>query len=95
MGNLSVKEKENTEKKLYGYDDDDKDTKDASRRIVGTDATYHAGDLLRFTDKSVIYSENPPQITKEELPVPGAFLLHNVLTADECRQYIEISESMG
>jgi len=39
--------------------------------------------------------EQDPIIIKEELPVPGAFLLHNLLTPEECKQYIEMSEEMG
>jgi len=51
--------------------------------------------LLRFTNSKVDYDPNPVKITVEKIPVPEGYLLHNVLTADECLQYIRISEEMG
>lgn len=36
------------------------------------------------------------RVTREEVKgVPGAFLLHNVLTCRECEQFIQLSEKMG
>jgi len=63
--------------------------------VVGTDITYSEGDLLKHTNREVVYESNPPPIVREDLPVPGAFLLHGLLTKDECDQYISISEEMG
>lgn len=39
----------------------------------------------------------PPDITREELDVPGArcFLLHSVLTSEECAHYIRETEHVG
>jgi len=91
------------EKDTYGYEEDHKDentlrsalTSSQERRVVGTDATYNARDLLKFTNSTVLYSPITPAIKKEDLPVEGAFLIHNLLTPEECQQYIKISEEMG
>lgn len=41
-------------------------------------------------------SDTPPEVTREDYPeVEGCFMLHNVLTPEECEQIIAISESMG
>mmetsp|Transcript_9251 Transcript_9251/g.16667 ORF Transcript_9251/g.16667 Transcript_9251/m.16667 type:complete len:253 (-) Transcript_9251:58-816(-) len=49
-----------------------------------------SGNLIKFDDT------NKPALEREELPdIPGAFMLHNVLTAAECDQLIEASEHMG
>jgi hypothetical protein len=63
---------------------------------VGTDITYHEGDLLKITSRTVNYNDAAPLPKREELEgVQGAFLVHNLLTPDECAQYIQISEEMG
>lgn len=63
---------------------------------AGTDVTYHEGDLLKFTNRAVNYDSVPPLPNRENLEgVPGAFLVHNLLTPEECDQYIQISEEMG
>jgi hypothetical protein len=62
---------------------------------IGTDATYREGDLLKFTDATVEYDKSPLQPVKEELPVEGAFLVHNLLSPTECEQYIKISEEVS
>src|SRR5438105_2760075 len=95
MGNLTPKEKAEAEKALDGYEEDLDSPAKSTKKIVGTDATYHVGDLLKATDRKVEYAQDPPKIVKEDLPVAGAFLLHNILTPDECKQYISISEEMG
>jgi hypothetical protein len=43
------------------------------------------------------YSVSPPKpITSTQIKgVPGAFMLHNVLSQEECQQYINITEKMG
>jgi len=52
-------------------------------------------ELLRTTERRVNYAKNVT-IRKEVLEkVPGAFVLHGVLTLEECKEYIEISEEMG
>jgi hypothetical protein len=61
----------------------------------GTDATISVGDLLRTTTKTITYASPPPQIIIEPLRIKDAHVLHNVLTADECAQYIALSEEMG
>jgi len=61
----------------------------------GTDSTYHVGDLLKHTTKQIIYSSVAPVITVDKIPVPGGYILHNVLTPEECQQYIDLSEEMG
>jgi len=64
-------------------------------RTKGTDYTYDVSDMLRFTTRTIKYGpDSELRITKEDLPVPGAFLVHNLLTADECKQFIELAESM-
>jgi len=91
------------EKDTYGYEEDHKDeatlrsalTSSQERRVVGTDATFNVRDLLKFTNSTVNYSPTTPAIKKEDLPVEGAFLVHNLLTPEECQQYIKISEEMG
>ena len=60
----------------------------------GLDATFHVSDLIKKTDKQIEY-DSVCEIVKEELPVPGAFLLHNVLSPEECEQYIQMSLEMG
>jgi len=38
----------------------------------------------------------PKKVTKKDVPkVPGAFVLHNVLTREECAQFVELTEKMG
>eukprot|EP01125_Pyxidicula_operculata_P018194 TRINITY_DN644_c0_g1_i2.p1 TRINITY_DN644_c0_g1~~TRINITY_DN644_c0_g1_i2.p1 ORF type:complete len:143 (-),score=21.43 TRINITY_DN644_c0_g1_i2:770-1198(-) len=61
----------------------------------GTDKTFTEKDLLKTTDRKVEWTNNPPQITVEKIPVPGGYLLHNVLTSEECDQLIDISEELG
>lgn len=57
------------------------------------DVTYREGDLLKYTEKGIEYNPNPPKSFREELEgVPGAFLVHNLLTPEECQQYITLSE---
>lgn len=44
----------------------------------------------------IVYATQSPQITREAVDgVEGAYLLHNVLTPDECQQYIKLTETMG
>jgi len=63
---------------------------------VGTDATYKENDLLKFTTRTVNYTDDVVVPNREAIEgVPGAFLVHNLLTLDECEQYIQISEEMG
>jgi hypothetical protein len=50
--------------------------------------------LLRYTNEVVNYTETPPKITVEKIPVPSGWVIHNILTPDECKQYIDISEKM-
>ncbi len=64
-------------------------------RIKGTDYTYDVSDMLKYTSKEIMYCPDADlHITKEDLPVPGAFLVHNLLSHDECKQYIALAESM-
>jgi hypothetical protein len=51
--------------------------------------------LLRYTTTKVNYHPNPPNILVEKIPVPYGYVFRNVLTEDECLQYIQISEEMG
>jgi len=37
----------------------------------------------------------PSLFKVEALPIKDAYILHNVCTADECKQFIAISEEMG
>jgi len=53
-------------------------------------------DLLKETDKRVKFEKNYKGAWREDLPkVPGAFLVHDLLTPHECQQFISISEEMG
>ena len=63
---------------------------------IYTDATYREDDLLKSTNRTVNYSSDDVVLpNREDLEgVPGAFLVHNLLTPDECAQYIHISEGM-
>jgi len=61
--------------------------------VKGTDSTYQVGDLLRQWKGEVLYDDNVVS-NVEQLPFPGGFLVHNLLTAAECEQYIRISEDM-
>eukprot|EP01117_Protostelium_nocturnum_P001423 TRINITY_DN1172_c0_g1_i5.p1 TRINITY_DN1172_c0_g1~~TRINITY_DN1172_c0_g1_i5.p1 ORF type:complete len:274 (-),score=94.78 TRINITY_DN1172_c0_g1_i5:1272-2093(-) len=67
---------------------------EAIEKVKGTDVTYQVDDLLRKTDAVMNWDDSDPVVTREELPVPGAFLLHNVLTEEECKQFIQIAEDM-
>ena len=42
-------------------------------------------------------SSTPSEITREDLDVPGArcFLLHSLLSSDECRHYVQVTEKIG
>jgi len=60
----------------------------------GTDKTYNIGELLKTVTRSIHYGQLP-QITVEKMPVPGGWLIHNLLSPEECKQYIELSEEMG
>merc|ERR1712125_278704 len=41
-------------------------------------------------------STGKPTVVRQDFPdIPGAFLLHNVLTDDECDQIIAATEAMG
>jgi len=86
-----------TSAKLTSSSDWTEDKKKASHTPpVGTDVTYREDDLLKSTNREVNYAPNPPKTYREELEgVPGAFLVHNLLTPDECEQYVKISEEMG
>jgi len=71
-------------------------TQDHPSPPVGTDVTYREDDLLKHTTREVTYNPNPPAAYRENLDgVPGAFLVHNLLTPEECQQFIQISEEMG
>jgi len=63
-------------------------------RIKGTDYTYDVSEMLKQTDKKIVYDSEKLPTTKEDLPVPGAFLVHNLLTEEECKQFISLAESM-
>jgi hypothetical protein len=43
------------------------------------------------------YADSPPQsITSTKIEgVPGAFMLHHILSKDECDQYIDLTEKIG
>jgi len=44
----------------------------------------------------ITYATKSPAITRETVKgVEGAYLLHNVLTPEECQQYIKLTETMG
>jgi prolyl 4-hydroxylase len=63
----------------------------------GIDSTYHVSDMLKEipSDVAFVYNSDPSAITKEDLPVKGAFLLHNVLSQEECEQFIQMATAMG
>lgn len=45
---------------------------------------------------NIHFAENPEPVRLEQLPeVPGAFILHNVLTEQECDQFVKITEDLG
>lgn len=46
--------------------------------------------------EAIIDERSPTTVTKEDLKgVPDAFLLHGVLTEEECKQFIAVSEQLG
>ncbi|KAL6058024.1 Prolyl 4-hydroxylase, alpha subunit [Balamuthia mandrillaris] len=52
--------------------------------------------IYQTNGNPITYRPSRKQIRKEEVEgVPGAFLLHNVLSADECQQFIDLTERMG
>jgi len=53
--------------------------------------------IYQTQNNPIIYDKSPKEIlTKKPVDgVTGAFLIDNVLTEDECRQYINITSSMG
>src|SRR3990167_98276 len=64
----------------------------------GTDATYHVEHMLKTIPEYIqfTFDKNPPEIKKEIIPVEGnVFVLHNVLTAAECQQFIHMATEMG
>jgi len=65
----------------------------------GTDRTYHVNDLLRHVDTEQadsIQFDEESDVTREELVnVPGAFVLFNVCSSNECQQLIALSEQLG
>ncbi|PRP87951.1 hypothetical protein PROFUN_02688 [Planoprotostelium fungivorum] len=66
----------------------------ADKIPIGTDVTYRDTDILRQTDAVMQWDEIQPIIAREDLPVLSAYLLHNVLSPEECQRFIEISEDM-
>jgi len=64
------------------------------KHVVGSDATYNIDDILKFTNSEVIYDKEDPIPTVEVLPVEGAFLVHNLASPQECKQYITLGEEM-
>jgi len=47
------------------------------------------------TNPIVAFCPMPPKVTKVQAPVEGVFLLFNLLTPEECQQFINITEHMG
>jgi hypothetical protein len=64
------------------------------RQTQGTDVTFHVNDLLRYTSRKVDW-EDATVIRDDVDGVEGAFVLHNLLSPNECKQLIEIGEDMG
>jgi hypothetical protein len=55
-----------------------------------------ANTLLKTTNRKVNYSSTSPKVVRRDVAdVTGAFVLDNVLTPEECAQFIEITEEMG
>lgn len=51
---------------------------------------------VKNEDNCIKWSQNPNDVTEEEIRgVPGGFIIHNVLTPQECEQFIDITENMG
>lgn len=65
----------------------------------GTDVTYEVSDMLKTVPENIKFTFDPPseEITKEIIPVEGAgaFVLHNVLSQNECQQFIDMAIEMG
>jgi len=52
--------------------------------------------IYKTSENPILYESLSCDIKKEMvLGVPGAFILHSVLTKKECQQYIEITEKFG
>jgi len=51
--------------------------------------------IFQTSENPILYESVVMDIKKENLSVPGAFILDNVLTAKECQQFIDVSEKMG
>jgi len=53
--------------------------------------------IYQAPSKSITFSKKAPKIKKEDLKskVPGAFVLRNALTKEECQQFIDLTEQMG
>lgn len=50
------------------------------------------------TDANPAHLDNPPEesVTRQEIDqVPGAFQIHNLVSAEECRRLIDLAESCG
>lgn len=59
-------------------------------RVRGNQAVSEA-DLLRDASHCAVEYGATPEITVEAVPhVPGAFVLHNILTPSECKQHREV-----
>jgi len=89
MGSATSEETVEQKEKEYREENDEKPT-------YVDPATLHVNDLLRHTDDVVNFDHDPKPVFVDigEI-VPGAYLVENLLTPDECKQFIEISEKMG
>ena len=75
----------------------------------GTDSTYHVNDLLiQFpeqekdelyllmnSEENLKFLQENPILKKQVDGVEGCFVLENVITPQECKLFVEISEKMG
>ena len=56
----------------------------------------HETQMLRFPSKGINYGEfDESQVKVETLPCPGAVVLFNLLSVDECEQMVDLAEEMG
>jgi len=67
--------------------------------VVALEAGQERADLPTWTDKlpgNIEFAATPPPTSRVNIDgVPGAFQLLDLLTEDECRQFVEISDSLG
>jgi len=95
MGGRQPKQEALYHDKPAGMEQPSEDKGNQGRQQQPKREIKHVDGMLRHTTRKLSYGPTPKGIRKEALKTPGAFLVHDLLSPDECKQLIEISEEMG